>query len=116
MLVSRDRIIEGRCECCEAFAFDVERNADGVRIEHLKNIVIHFSAPSKERVIDAARKLAQAAGMPECKVATINADSAQRYEWRDSREQVRQAYTLELQFTRADRNLELYLSLGADAI
>ena len=116
LLVSKNRVIGGHCECCEAFAFDVERLADGSRSEHLNNIIIHFSTSDKGAVIDAARVLARAAGLSEGKAAKVGTDSAQRYEWKDSGEQIRQSYVLELQFIRADRNWELYLSLGAETI
>lgn len=116
LLVSKNRVIGGHCECCEAFAFDVEPTADGSRSEHLNNIIIHFSARDKGTAIDAARVLARAAGLPEVTAAKVGADLAERYEWKDSREQIRQSYVLELRFIRADRNWELYLSLGAETI
>jgi hypothetical protein len=115
LLVSKDRVIRGHCECCESFAFDVERNEDGSRSEHLSNIIVHYSAHSKEEVVDAARKVARGAGLSDAEAATVGRDSVQRYEWKDSRQQVRQSYILELRFTREDRNWELYLSVGAEA-
>jgi hypothetical protein len=114
LLVSKDRIIGGHCECCEAFTFDVNENQGGSRSEHLSNIIIHYSARSKKEVVDAAKKLARGAGLPGDKIATVGGDSVQRYEWTDSRERVRQSYILELRFTLVDRNWELYLSLGAE--
>jgi hypothetical protein len=117
LLVSKNRVIGGHCECCEAFVFDTEQKGDGPRINHLNNIIIHYSSRSREKVVDAGRTFAEAAGLPRTEVAKVGTDSPQRYEWRDSAtKQSGQSYILELRITRADRNWELYLSLGAEAL
>jgi hypothetical protein len=113
LLVSKNRVIGGHCECCESFAFDVEAIPGGSHAERLDNFIVHYSAPSKGEVVHAAQRLAQGAGLTSVEAMTIGNDSNQRYEWKDSREQVRQSYILELQFTRANPNWELYFSLGA---
>jgi hypothetical protein len=45
LLVSKDRIISGHCECCEAFAFDVQQDDDGQRVERLHNVVFDGLTP-----------------------------------------------------------------------
>ena len=90
MLVSKSRVINGHCECCEAFVFDIERNESGSSMEYLREILIHYSATDKQNVVEAAKMLAHGAGMPEDKVATIARDSVQRFEWPDAGEQNRQ--------------------------
>jgi hypothetical protein len=116
-LVSQDRIIGGHCECCETFVFEFKENDEGSRTERLDNIIVHYSARSRKKVAEAAKELVRAAGLAEVKVATVGSDSIQRYEWQAGvAKQARQSYILELRFTRAERNWELYLSLGADAI
>jgi len=96
--------------------FDVEQNGDGSRSDHLNNIIVRYSARSKDEIVDAARKLAQGAGMSEAEAATAGRDSVQRYEWKDVRDQVRQSYILDLRFDHPDSNWELYFSLGAERL
>jgi hypothetical protein len=115
-LVSQDRIIGGHCECCETFVLDFKQNEDGSRTERLDNIIVHYSASNRKEVAEAAKEFAQAAGLAEARIATVGSDSVQKYEWQELRKQARQSYILELRFTRAEHNWELYLSLGADAI
>jgi hypothetical protein len=115
LLVSKDRVIRGHCECCESFVFDVKRNEDGSRSEHLNNIIVHYSAHSREEVVDAARIVARGAGLAEPESRTVGRDSVQRYEWKDSRQELPQSYILETRVTRVDRNWELYLSLAVEA-
>ncbi len=70
--------------------------------------------------MDAGRTFAEAAGLPQTDVAKVGTDSPpryERYEWRDSAtKQSGQSYILELRITHADRNWELYLSLGAETL
>jgi hypothetical protein len=113
LLVSKDRVIAGHCECCEAFTFDVEMNGDGSRSESLNQIVFHYSSRDKRQVIDAAKRLAAGAGLAGDRVALIGEKSIERYEWPDTRESVPQSYIMELQFNKVGHNWELYLSLGA---
>jgi hypothetical protein len=116
LLVSKERVINSHCECCETFAFDVGRSSDGSSSEHLNNVIVHYSARSQERVVDAARELAKAVGVSNRDVAKVGDDSVQRYEWKDSRAHVQENYLLEVRFTHADRNWELYLALSAEPL
>jgi hypothetical protein len=112
LLVSKDRIISGHCECCEAFAFDVQQDDDGQRVERLHNVIFHYSARSKTATVDAARKIGQAAGLPERELGRINSGSPQNYEWKREEGPVQQRFAIELRITQEDGNWELYLSLG----
>jgi hypothetical protein len=109
LLVSKSRVISGHCECCEAFRFDIDHSES-----RLSNIIVHYSADKKEKVLDAAKTFAKAAGLPEAKMGTVGRDSVQRYEWTDSGDGVRQSYVAELRLTSFGTHWELYLSLTAD--
>jgi hypothetical protein len=113
---SKNRIIAGHCECCETFNFDVDQNADGSRNEHLRNVIIRYSTRTEEQVVDTARKLARAAGLPESQVAKINVGPFERYEWEEnSGKRPRQSYILEMRINRSDSHWELDFSLSADS-
>jgi hypothetical protein len=113
LLVSKNRVIGGHCECCEAFEFDSDPRAEGPRNMSLGNIIIHYSAAKRPGVVDAARKLARAAGLPEAKIATVGSDLVQRYEWSDTVKEIRQSYIAEMQITKLSTHWELYFSLSA---
>jgi len=115
LLVSKSRVIDGHCECCETFQFDIEPRKEQPSVSTLRNIIIHYSAAKRMEVVDAAKKLARAAGLPEAKANEIGTDSVQRYEWSDSAEGMRQSYLGELQFTKLSGHWELYFSLTAYA-
>jgi hypothetical protein len=116
ILVSKNRVIAGHCECCEAFVFDVEKKEGGPPSEYLNNIIIHYSERDKGRVIEAAKELAQAAGLPNDQIAAVGGDTVQRFEWTDRRELVRQSYVAEMHFTKLGAKWEYYLSISAEAI
>jgi hypothetical protein len=109
MLVSKSRVINGHCECCEAFIFDVERNEGGASVESLHEIIIHYSATRRLNVVEAAKLLSHGAGMPKDKVATIARDSVQRFDWTDAGERNRQSYLAEVQFTKVGSNWSFIL-------
>jgi hypothetical protein len=44
-LVSKERVIGGHCECCEAFKFELTHRADGKQTEELSDAIFHYSSP-----------------------------------------------------------------------
>lgn len=113
ILLSQDRIVSGHCECCEAFEFDVDTNQDLSRGEHLSNIIFHYSDPDRNYVIDAAKRMAIAAGLPQEQLPAIGRKRIDRYDWDDERPAVRQSYTLEVHVTKVGQNWELYFYILA---
>lgn len=113
ILLSRDRVISGHCECCEAFEFDMERTPDGSPGEHLSDIIFHYSDPDRNYVVDAAKRLAEAVGLPQVQVPGIGGKPVERFYWDDAREALRQSYTLELHLSRVGQNWELYFYILA---
>ena len=106
MFGSKGRIIEGDCECCEMFDFDLKPNpADG---DELRNIIIHYSSRDREETISVAKRLAKATGLPDAKLATVGQDSIQRFQWIDGQRRVGQPSDLELQFTHHGTAWQLY--------
>jgi hypothetical protein len=116
ILVSKERVISGHCECCESFVFTVEMNQDGSEGEHLSDIIVHYSDPDKNFVIDAAKQMVEGAGLPKDQVGSIGRRPIQRFYWDDERSAVRQSYTLELHLSRVGQQWELYMYILADQL
>lgn len=116
LLVSKDRVIRGKCECCETFSFRLDQKPNGSREEHLENVILHYSATTKVSVIDAAKTIGLAVGLTKSDVEKIGSEYAQRYQWDDSREDIKQSYVLELRFSEVGNHWEVFLSLAADKL
>jgi hypothetical protein len=114
LLVSKERVISGHCQCCETFAFDLEDRHSEPAAEHLNNVIIHFSATTREEVISAARVLAESIGLSKPDIGRIDDKAIQRFEWADKKDSSGQSYLLELQLTPEVGHWELFLSLSAN--
>lgn len=78
----KDRVIDNRCQCCELFMFNIERNGNGSVIkEHLRNVVVYYSAPTANRLLGDAKLLARAIGLPDRDAATIGFKETQKFNW-----------------------------------
>jgi hypothetical protein len=78
----QDRIINNDCQCCELFGFNIERNDKGeVTAERLHNVVIYYSASTKDALLGDARVLAGAMGLPGSEAATIGFNEPQNFDW-----------------------------------
>jgi hypothetical protein len=115
LLVSKNRVIGGHCECCETFQFDIKQGPSGSSSDRLRNIIIHYAAYNKSDLVRAAEELLRGAGLPEDKRITLGRDPVQRFEWTSTQEGSRQSYLAETQITRVGSDWEFYLSVTADA-
>lgn len=86
----------------------------GPQAEQLSDAILHFSNPHKEKIVEAAKKLARAAGLREADVAKISDDAVQRYEWKTQRGKMENSYILDMRFTQVKNNWELYFALGLE--
>jgi hypothetical protein len=93
---SRGRIINGRYECSEIFFFDVKRNQDGTPKTELRNLVIHYSAHQRREVVEAAKLLAGATGLPEAEALSLGRESHQDFHWENTGEDSLSGLSVEL--------------------
>lgn len=114
-LVTKQRVINGHCECCEAFKFELRRGAENIQTEDLTDAIFHYTSANRTKVLRAARLLGQAAGMSRADVATIGNDFARTYRLRDSRHKTGDSYVLEIRLTQIQSNWELYFNLGLES-
>jgi hypothetical protein len=112
ILVSKERVIKGHCECCEAFVFDSESDKDGKPKEKLVNVIIHYSASSREELLADAMIILGAAGLPDAKIRLLGHETAQRFEWESAHGKATLSNVLETNITKVGTNWELYASLG----
>ncbi|HET9743838.1 MAG TPA: hypothetical protein VFQ00_13905 [Terriglobales bacterium] len=115
LLVSKDRVISGHCECCETFSFGPSESYHSHNLS-LNNIIVHYSAVDRSAVVAAARQIARVFGLGESDIEKLGETSQRRFEWKDAREKAEQSYLLEVRFTRTRRRWEAYISLGADPL
>jgi hypothetical protein len=71
ILVSKERVIKGHCECCEAFVFDVESDKNGKPKEKLVNVIIHYSSRNREELLLDAMRILSGAGLPDAKIRLL---------------------------------------------
>jgi hypothetical protein len=98
------RIINGEFECGEVF--DFTRSPNGTETERLQSIVIHFTAPTREETVTAAKTLAAALGLVQVDEVTVGRADQQQFQWNLDHELV----SLDLRWTRLGSNWNLYLS------
>jgi len=79
-LYREDRVINGVCQCCELFHFDVSREKDTVT-EKLHTVVIYYSTDEKNDTLRAAKTIAEALGMAESDAMTIGHKRVQNFQW-----------------------------------
>ena len=107
---SRGRIINGRYECSEIFFFDVTRDQDGAPKTELKNLVIHYSAHQRREVVEAAKLLAGATGLPEAEALSLGRESHQDFHWENTAEGSLSGLSVELRQNAGVFTLTLNLS------
>ncbi len=82
---SDGRVIGGQRQCGEKFGFATDRKQDGSTTEGLRAIEISYSARTRKEVVEVARTLGRAVGLPDVKTATIGRDPkddrAQEFQW-----------------------------------
>lgn len=108
----KDRIIDDKCECCELFKFDVDRDdkANAIK-ERFYGIMIYYSADGQSEVLNAARMFARALGLSDSDVATIGRNPQEKFMWNvDGKQQ--QIALMEVQLMRQQRTWEVYISLS----
>ncbi len=111
-LVSNDRVIRNRCDCCETFFFD--KAADNLsQPDHLQNLVVHYSAMNKKQVISAAQAFARAMGMPVADARTLGAKEHEEYRWDDTNS--KHLYGLEVELSHSGEIWTIRLNLGRHA-
>jgi len=111
ILVSKERVIKGHCECCEAFVFDVESDENGKPKEKLVNVIIHYSSSNREELLTDAMRILSGAGLPDAKVRLLGHETAQRFEWESAYGKATFSNLLETKITKAGANWEFYASL-----
>lgn len=114
VLVSKDRVVNGHCQCCETFNFGFDQRLNGPRYEYLKSFVMHYTGQAKPEIIGAARQIARAFGLSDDESERVGSDSVQRFQWNNKK--IHQSYDLEMQFAQVANSWELYLALSADGI
>lgn len=61
-----DRVINNACECCQLFLFIPDNGSN-----RLENIIIYYSTYQHDDIVRAAKKLAQALGVPAERASAI---------------------------------------------
>jgi hypothetical protein len=81
MIWREDRVIGGKCECCESFDFEAIHETNDVAVKkQLSNIVIHYSTDSSAEIYSVAKIFARALGFSEADVATIHGDALLQFD------------------------------------
>ena len=111
MLVSKERVIKGHCECCEAFVFDVESDKNEKPKEKLVNVIIHYSSSNREELLTNAKRILSGAGLPDTKIRFLGHETAQRFEWESAYGKATFSNLLETNITKVAANWEFYASL-----
>jgi hypothetical protein len=112
ILVSKERVIKGHCECCEAFVFNVESDKGGKPKEKLVNVIIHYSSSNREQLLMDGVRILGAVGLPNAKLRLLGHETAQRFEWESAHGNATLSNLLETNITKVGTNWELYASLS----
>lgn len=114
---SKDRIIEGHCQCCATFYFEVQHNPGGQKVGNLQNIIINYTSHRREDSAAAAKSLARAFGLGEVDLATVGNSGVQNFTWKGTRDDEKDdLYGLEVRFTPHGTLWELYFNVGRHTI
>jgi|ERR1700722_17652607 hypothetical protein len=112
ILVSKERVIKGHCECCEAFVFNVESDKGGKPKEKLVDVIIHYSSSNREDLLRDAMKILRGTGLPEAKIRLLGHETAQRSEWESVNGEATLNNLLETKITKVGTSWELWASLS----
>ena len=114
-MVHEGRIIDGEAECVEVFEFRIAGGQGVTPREQLYGITIHYTARTGEETVTAAKTLSSAIGLADQDVATIGADSYQRFQW-ENKALRKESAVLELKWSRLGSNWNLFFSTGRDIV
>jgi hypothetical protein len=115
-LLREDLKINGECECCELFHFTVDRDGKGKAINgHLRSIVIHYSASSRNEALDTGKMLARAMGLAASDAATVGRKSQQKFFWYIGQGKRQDVGMLEVQVTHRRRVWKVYFHVSHQA-
>jgi hypothetical protein len=99
----QDRIINNKCQCCELFRFDIERNDKGeVTSERLHNVVIYYSVQTRNAILGDAKVLARAIGLPDSDAATIGFGEPENFNWTVGKGKEQQIVLLDVRLYHQD--------------
>lgn len=107
---SKGRVIDGECECCQAFDFDVKQDLKGPSAERLANIIIKYSALRREDVVDVGKALARSAGLKKADVDSIGRESMHNFSWQDPSK--KELMALDVQFIQRKRMWTVHVAFA----
>jgi hypothetical protein len=107
-----DRIINNKCECCELFLLQVDRDNVGQIKERLQSMVIHYSVTGSDEILAAAKKFARAMGLSDADAATIKRQARQQFEWDVDRGRQHELAVLTVEVTHQRQMWQVYLFLA----
>lgn len=99
-LISNDRIIDGHCQCCVVFEFKVQQKQDGTKSEQLHGVIVNYSTPRRNDLVNLAKRFALASGLRAGDVRTIGSAPTQSFQWDVATSKEKTVQVLELRFTR----------------
>jgi len=106
-----DRIIFGKCECCETFAFSIGRST-GTRTEQLDEVVFNYSMPERDQLLSAAKKILGNTGITDAELATIGRTNDRHFDWIKTSHNRRELSSLELRFSQRGQLWHLFINWG----
>jgi hypothetical protein len=109
----RDRVINDECQCCELFGLNIERNDKGeVTSERLHSIVFYYSAVTRGELLDDAKILARAMGLPDSDAATLGSKRPQDFNWVADKAKKQEITLLDVRFYHQDGMWTAYFHLS----
>src|SRR5208282_2041796 len=100
------------CECCELFNFDIHRDSHGaVTKEELYGITIHYSASSRDEVLEAARMFALAMGLSEAETKTVGGKPRQSFYWTARQAEPQSIALMDIEVFREHGQWKVFVSL-----
>lgn len=113
----RDRVIDDKCQCCELFNFNIERNNKGdVTSERLETIVLYYSALSRDVLLHDAKALAASMGLPASDVAAIGSKTLQDFDWTVDKSRKKTVALLQIRLHHQDGAWTVYFHLSRQSL
>lgn len=110
-LQSDDRILKGRCQCGEVFAFNVQREG-GDTLLRLHSVTVNYSARRRGTLVEMAKLFARVLGLGSADLKTVGAESSQGYQWEKIKGKERRLYVIDLHFSREEGLWKMFFSTG----
>lgn len=108
---SMDRIISGQWECGATFAFHIHQSGP-TRIEQLDEVVLNYSAPTKNQLINIAKRIAKAIGVKQSDLTIVGKSDDQHFDWITTMGNHRELSAIELRFGHRGQVWHLFLNWG----